>query len=138
MSPVAVSLPLPTIQKAVVSSYPEPSGLASTPSGPCLVIGSPSTAQDGRYQDVVLAAGKSDNVEKQMVDRILDKGELSFRSGLDPVASGGVTVFTLPLSLRFLQLRRSRRAIILPSMLSFPLMITRYSLDGQTHCCSCS
>jgi len=45
----------------------------TSPSGARLVIGSPSTAQDGRYQEAIRTAGKIENVEKQMIDRILDQ-----------------------------------------------------------------
>ncbi|KAG9015765.1 electron carrier [Tulasnella sp. JGI-2019a] len=68
MSPVAVSLPLPLAgQQDVVET------VTSTSSGVTLVIGSPSTAQDGQYQSAVLSLSAAENVEKQMLDRILDE-----------------------------------------------------------------
>ena len=66
MSPVAIELTQDT-QKT------------SSP-GPALVIGSPLTAQDGTYLDLIndleKRSANASEVEKQMVDRILDGGEL--------------------------------------------------------------
>jgi len=70
MSPVAVELAQDSTkvqsQKQAVVGSP----------GPALVIGSPSTAQDGTYQSLISelekASGNANEVEKQMVDRILD------------------------------------------------------------------
>ena len=46
--------------------------------GPTLVIGSPSTAQDGSYPGLIdeleKGSANASEVEKQMVDRILDGG----------------------------------------------------------------
>ena len=39
-----------------------------------LVIGSLSTAQDGQYQALISSLDESLNVERQMVDRLLDGG----------------------------------------------------------------
>ena len=74
MSPVAIVLDqdLPTTlqsqKQSVVGSQ-----------GPRLVIGSPSTAQDGTYPDLIKELEKDsanvDEVEKQMLDRILDGGK---------------------------------------------------------------
>lgn len=71
MSPVAVPLvseTIPTLKAALITEVPSTS---------TLVIGSPATAQDGSYQDSILKASSSMNVDKQMVDRILDEGELA-------------------------------------------------------------
>ena len=66
MSPTAIySYP------AVVEN-PDP-GLSSL-KGPALIIGSPSTAQDGQYQALISSLDESLNVERQMVDRLLDGG----------------------------------------------------------------
>jgi hypothetical protein len=54
-----------------------------TTTGSTLVIGSQSTAQDGKYQSIIMNSSNEanglQNVEKQMLDRILDEGaEFSF------------------------------------------------------------
>jgi hypothetical protein len=75
MSPIAIELdqdPPTTLQSQKQSVVGSP--------GPILVIGSPSTAQDGTYPDLInqLETDSVDvtEVEKQMVDRILDGGML--------------------------------------------------------------
>ncbi|KAH9853589.1 DUF689-domain-containing protein [Lenzites betulinus] len=40
--------------------------------GPALAIGSPATAQDGKYQSLITSLEHSRSVERQMVDRLLD------------------------------------------------------------------
>jgi anamorsin len=67
MAPVATHPPSDDISKSV----PE--------KGPALVIGSLSTAQDGKYQRVVSELEATRQVERQMLDRLLDRGDaLSF------------------------------------------------------------
>ena len=78
MSPVAVQL-VQDLPMAPRSAQPQKqSDVDST--GPTLVIGSPSTAQDGTYPDLISELEKAftnaSEVEKQMVDRILDGGML--------------------------------------------------------------
>lgn len=74
MAPVAV--PVAPQQSHIVSL--KESVITSTLSaeskveGAHLVIGSPATAHDGTYQAAIVSAGE---VEKQMVDRILDEGQ---------------------------------------------------------------
>ncbi|KAG8901175.1 electron carrier, partial [Tulasnella sp. 403] len=67
MSPVAVSVVPETLTKDVVDVT-----APSAPQGSALIVGSPATAQDGKYQEAILSASDAGNVEKQMVDRILD------------------------------------------------------------------
>lgn len=68
MAPTAVevpSVPLRTVQKPV----------AAIPlTGNTLAIGSLSTAQDGKYQALVSALEQKGNVERQMLDRLMDGG----------------------------------------------------------------
>ncbi|KAI0750785.1 DUF689-domain-containing protein [Daedaleopsis nitida] len=40
--------------------------------GPALAIGSPATAQDGKYQSLITSLEESQDVERHMVDRLLD------------------------------------------------------------------
>lgn len=72
MSPVAVELLPTTLQ---LQNQP----MVGAP-GPALVIGSPSTAQDGTYPSLINELERDtanvSEVEKQMVDRILDGGGL--------------------------------------------------------------
>jgi hypothetical protein len=42
--------------------------------GPALVIGSPSTALDGKYQALVSELEQTRQVERQMLDRLVDQG----------------------------------------------------------------
>jgi hypothetical protein len=65
-----------------------PSGDSAHPTtmttGPALVVGSLGTAQDGRYQNLITELSQSEElrslgssaVERQILDRILDAGEL--------------------------------------------------------------
>jgi anamorsin len=65
MSPTAVeSSPLTTTATDV----------ASVPKGPALAIGSPATAQDGQYQTLVSDLAQSRSVDRQMLDRLVDRG----------------------------------------------------------------
>jgi len=70
MAPVATHPPSDDISRSTVSA-PE--------KGPALVIGSLSTAQDGKYQRIVSELEAIRQVERQMLDRLLDRGDaLSF------------------------------------------------------------
>jgi anamorsin len=66
MAPTAIySTPAQELHKVV----------AAVPSkGPALAIGSPATAQDGKYQALVTELQGSRAVEKQMLDRLIDSG----------------------------------------------------------------
>jgi anamorsin len=66
MSPTAVYTPLE-----------QPAFQTTTSKGVSLVIGSPATAQDGKYQTLVTSLGESRTVEKQMLDRLVDGGTSS-------------------------------------------------------------
>lgn len=55
---------------------PIATGVAVTPpKGSALAIGSLSTAEDGKYQSLVSTLGEARDVEKQMLDRLVDGGE---------------------------------------------------------------
>lgn len=50
--------------------------LAAVPvKGPALAIGSLATAQDGQYQSLVSELEESRQVDKQMLDRLVDRGQ---------------------------------------------------------------
>jgi len=57
---------------APVAVYP-PSVISVQAKGPALVIGSLSTAQDGKYQRIVSELEATRQVERQMLDRLLDR-----------------------------------------------------------------
>ena len=42
--------------------------------GPALAIGSPATAEDGRYQSLITSLQETRQVDKYMVDRLVDGG----------------------------------------------------------------
>lgn len=68
MAPTAVempSVPVMSVQKVVT---------AAPPQGKTLAIGSLSTAQDGKYQALVSNLEQTGQVEKQMLDRLMDGG----------------------------------------------------------------
>lgn len=46
--------------------------------GPALAIGSPATAEDGKYQALVTGLQQTRSVERYMVDRLLDGGTRAF------------------------------------------------------------
>ena len=71
MSPAAIYAPpvLSTDSQKVVAAVPV--------KGPALCIGSPATATDGRYQTLVTRLEETRNVDKQMLDRLLDGGMLT-------------------------------------------------------------
>ena len=76
MSPVAVEL----IQDLPTTSHQQKRLVVVTASGLTLVIGSPLTAQDGTYPSLIseLERDPADagEVERQMLDRVLDGGVL--------------------------------------------------------------
>lgn len=67
MAPTAIyaSPVVPQAQK-IVAAVPA--------KGPALAIGSPATAEDGRYQSLITDLQATRQVEKYMVDRLLDGG----------------------------------------------------------------
>ncbi|KAH9918236.1 cytokine-induced anti-apoptosis inhibitor 1, Fe-S biogenesis-domain-containing protein [Epithele typhae] len=67
MAPSAVYSPT-----APSVSMPEKQSPAAPTSGPVLAIGSPAAAQDGSYQSLVTSLEQSREVERHMVDRLLD------------------------------------------------------------------
>lgn len=69
-----------TMSPIAVYDYAPSSTSVATPSkGPALAIGSPSTARDGQYQTLVTELEASRDVEKQMLDRVVDGGMSSTR-----------------------------------------------------------
>ncbi|KAJ7591346.1 cytokine-induced anti-apoptosis inhibitor 1, Fe-S biogenesis-domain-containing protein [Mycena floridula] len=54
----------------------EPTFAALPAKGHALVIGAPSTAQDGTYQSLVTELATSRKVERQMLDRIVDRATI--------------------------------------------------------------
>jgi hypothetical protein len=62
---------------APVATYPPSDDVPkSSEKGPALVIGSLSTAQDGKYQRAVSELEATRQVERQMLDRLLDQGNV--------------------------------------------------------------
>lgn len=59
---------------APVAICPPSDDLSKSVKGPALVIGSLSTAQNGKYQRVVSELEATRQVERQMLDRLLDRG----------------------------------------------------------------
>lgn len=59
---------------AVYSQTVDPTPLPSPTKGSALVIGSLSTAQDGKYQALIAELGEGRQVEKQILDRLVDGG----------------------------------------------------------------
>lgn len=51
--------------------------------GPALAIGSLATAEDGKYQSLITSLEETRQVERQMVDRLLDGGMNTIRSSAD-------------------------------------------------------
>jgi len=66
MAPTAIYLPAATTQEQqkVITAVPS--------KGPALAIGSPATAQDGSYQSLISSLEETRQVERHMVDRLLD------------------------------------------------------------------
>ena len=109
MSPTAVysqSESLPTV------SLPTP----VHSKGPALVIGSLSTAEDGKYQALISELEPSRQVDKQLLDRIVDEGE----SGL-PVTLCHRTLIPMTLQLR------------LSLLLHMPLSMLPFRNQTTTH-----
>lgn len=71
MAPVAIYPSSPNANISNSTAY-------APAKGPALVIGSLSTAQDGKYQDVVSELEATRQVERQMLDRLLDRGNVPF------------------------------------------------------------
>jgi hypothetical protein len=67
MAPVATHPPSDDVSRSSASASEK---------GPALVIGSLSTAQDGKYQRVVSELEASRQVERQILDRLLDRGNV--------------------------------------------------------------
>jgi len=60
------------------STSPTAQGVAVVlPKGPALAIGSLVTAEDGKYQSLIQSLEKNRQVERQMLDRLVDGGGLS-------------------------------------------------------------
>jgi len=64
MSASATYFPEAANEHTVIAAVP--------PKGPTLAIGSPSTAEDGKYQALITSLESTRSVEKQMIDRLLD------------------------------------------------------------------
>ncbi|RDX55512.1 DUF689-domain-containing protein [Polyporus arcularius HHB13444] len=70
MAPEAVYI---TSMTSDIRPQEKPAVAAAVPAkGPALAIGSPATAQDGQYQSLVTSLEQSRQVERHMVDRLLD------------------------------------------------------------------
>lgn len=67
MAPVATYPPSDDVSRSTASGSEK---------GPALVIGSLSTAQDGKYQRVVSELEATRQVEREMLDRLLDQGNV--------------------------------------------------------------
>ena len=72
MAPVAVYIPT----SSETQDYRGQSQKTSTGGGPALVIGSLATAQDGKYQSLITSLEETREVDRQMVDRLLDGGNI--------------------------------------------------------------
>lgn len=75
MSPTAVHLPS---QGTTVD-------ITSAVKGPALVIGSLSTAQEGKYQKSISELESTRKVDRQLLDRIVDEGMIEVPSVFDPM-----------------------------------------------------
>ena len=75
--------PTPVMSPTALHSYSESSPLhVASPvltKGTALAIGSLSTAQDGRYQSLITHLEENRQVERQMLDRLVDGGEQTHR-----------------------------------------------------------
>ncbi len=103
MAPVATHPPFDDAKSTV--SIPE--------KGPALVIGSLSTAQDGKYQCVVSELEATRQVERQMLDRLLDRGD----------------ALNFPSTMSYSYLHKlvfSRRNFMRRFISPFPLMTTKF------------
>ncbi|EJF61149.1 cytokine-induced anti-apoptosis inhibitor 1, Fe-S biogenesis-domain-containing protein [Dichomitus squalens] len=74
MAPSAVYTAPTSSQVTIqVQAQEKPAVAAAVPArGPALAIGSPATAQDGKYQALITSLADSREVERHMVDRLLD------------------------------------------------------------------
>jgi anamorsin len=71
MSPTAI------YSAPATSASPTTEGVAVVPfKGPALAIGSLVTAEDGKYQSLIKGLEKNRQVERQMLDRLVDGGAL--------------------------------------------------------------
>lgn len=69
MAPTAVYSP------SVQNSHPTSEGVSTIPAkGSALAIGSLTTAQDGKYQSLISDLSENRQVERQMLDRLVDGG----------------------------------------------------------------
>ncbi|EGO01715.1 hypothetical protein SERLA73DRAFT_177167 [Serpula lacrymans var. lacrymans S7.3] len=85
MAPTAVYVPsaIPQDHRSAVAAVPA--------KGPALAIGSLVTAQDGKYQSVISNLDETRQVEKQMLDRLLDGATV-----LTPLTYSSVHVILTP------------------------------------------
>lgn len=76
MAPSAVDISSTPSQVSIrTQTITKPAVAAAVPAtGPALAIGSPATAQDGKYQSLITSLEQSREVERHMVDRLLDGG----------------------------------------------------------------
>lgn len=68
MSPAAIFI------APVAQTDPQRVVAAVPVKGPSLVIGSPTTATDGKYQSLITELEETRQVDRQMLDRLLDGG----------------------------------------------------------------
>jgi len=62
---------------AIYPPFDDPSKSTVPAKGPALAIGSLSTAEDGKYQHLVSELEATRQVERQLLDRLLDRGNVS-------------------------------------------------------------
>lgn len=105
MAPVAIYPPSPNANISNSTAY-------APVKGPALVIGSLSTAQDGKYQDVVSELEATRQVERQMLDRLLDRGNVEFSFKMAPLILE--------------KLPSSNQNLIRPYILHCPHLITNF------------
>ncbi|KAI0089261.1 DUF689-domain-containing protein [Irpex rosettiformis] len=104
MSPAAVYAPpvTTTDSQKVVTAVPI--------KGPALVIGSPATATEGKYQSLITDLENTRAVEKQMVDRLLD--------GATALPASSLTTVHIVLSPEEYEALTGRISILLSQLLS--------------------
>lgn len=95
MAPVAIYPSSPAVNISKSTEY-------DSVKGPALVIGSLSTAQDGKYQHVVSELEVTRQVERQMLDRLLDRA-----IGLKPDSYLSIHIILSPADHQLLQPRLS-------------------------------
>ncbi|CAL1700906.1 unnamed protein product [Somion occarium] len=77
---------------AIYISHSDTNVIAATPiKGPALAIGSLSTAEDGKYQSLITDLEETRKVEKQLLDRLLDRA-----TALSPSSFASVHVILSP------------------------------------------